>query len=365
MLCMMKPWVVVCLCACLVCARAELRSPVVLAKNTTSQVVLVTGATGRTGSLLYNALKAQGVDVRGLVRNATKARERLRCNKCDPSEGIFVGDITQPADLTAPMVGVDKLVILTSSYPLQYPNGTWYYAPGGSPKEVDFEGQNNQVIAALKAGAKQALLVSSMGTTEPDSYLDLLGNGHVSFYKLNAEASLMGSGMPFTIIKPSGLVDDSGNQRRLLVGHNDDLVPSQMMTVPRADVARTLLHAVTLEEEHSAGLRFDLSSDPAGPATEDFAALFKEARSWGGQTRPSGRGKHSGARCISFHIASHAFVPWCARCNTEGVYHDATACPLADEECTAKRVERAREADELAGEFHALYDGEDDQRFAR
>jgi hypothetical protein len=41
----------------------------------------------------------------------------------------------------------------------------------------------------------------------PDSPLDLLGNGHVLFYKLNSEAALMASGLPFTIIKPTGLTD--------------------------------------------------------------------------------------------------------------------------------------------------------------
>lgn len=39
--------------------------------------------------------------------------------------------------------------------------------------------------AALRAGVQHVLLVSSMGTTQPDSYLDKLADGHVMWYKLN------------------------------------------------------------------------------------------------------------------------------------------------------------------------------------
>ena len=51
--------------------------------RTTGPVVVVSGATGRTGSLLYLALRSSGVAVRALVRNASKAREMLDCGACD------------------------------------------------------------------------------------------------------------------------------------------------------------------------------------------------------------------------------------------------------------------------------------------
>merc|ERR1719223_1225988 len=77
------------------------------------KTVLITGATGHTGSQVYLALKAQGISVRGLVRNVTKAKEYLKCGACGESEGIFVGDITKPETLTAAMTGTDTLVITT------------------------------------------------------------------------------------------------------------------------------------------------------------------------------------------------------------------------------------------------------------
>lgn len=48
--------------------------------------VLVTGATGRTGSLVYLRLKQLEIPVRALVRNASKAREMLGCTACDEAE---------------------------------------------------------------------------------------------------------------------------------------------------------------------------------------------------------------------------------------------------------------------------------------
>jgi uncharacterized protein YbjT (DUF2867 family) len=64
--------------------------------------VLVTGASGQTGSILYKLLRATpGFSVRAMVRNTTKARAALGCDKCDPSEGIYTGDVTNVTTLTA------------------------------------------------------------------------------------------------------------------------------------------------------------------------------------------------------------------------------------------------------------------------
>ena len=107
-----------------------------------SRTVLVTGATGRTGKLLYAQLKAQSdiTEVRALVRsssNATnKARAALNCTKCDASEGIFYGDVTIPSTLKEPMAGVDTLAIAVGV--LSY-NETLI-------KAVEFTGVENQAI---------------------------------------------------------------------------------------------------------------------------------------------------------------------------------------------------------------------------
>lgn len=244
-------------------------------------VVLVTGATGRTGSLVYNALRnARGPHgVRALVRHRAKARKVLDCTECDEADGVFVGDVTHADDLEAPFAGVASAVILTSSMPYKLANGSWTYPPGGSPREVDWLGQDNQVAAARRAGAQRVVLVSSMGTTQPDSPLDKLGGGYALFYKAQGELSLLSSAsaLNFTIVKPAGLLDEPGGRRRLLVGRNDELARNRaLMTVPRADVAALVVAA--LDARAPSNLRFDLASDPAGPPTTDLRELLTEAR---------------------------------------------------------------------------------------
>lgn len=250
------------------------------------ETVLVTGATGRTGSLVYHGLRLQRhrFDVRALVRSPEKARDVLNCTRCDESDGVFMGDVTAgPDGLEAAFRRVTSVVILTSSFPVRLPNGTWIYPKGGSPREVDWVGCDAQVQAAVRAGVRRVVLISSMGTTRPNSPLDELGAGYALFYKTQGELGLMSASasLNFTVVKPSGLVDEPAAGRQLLVGRNDQLVRTGKMTVPRADVARVVVAAVEMPQL-SGGLRFDLSSDPAGPATAnaDLARLFAEARAF-------------------------------------------------------------------------------------
>merc|ERR1711871_101946 len=248
-----------------------------LAACTQAVIVLVTGATGKTGQLVYSQLKTAGFEVRALVRNATKAQGILNCTApCTEKQGVFVGDVTKPETLTAAMQNVTRVVSTVGAFPKL----TWHglaYPKGGYPVDVDFHGLRNQVIAGAKAGVKHFLLVSSMGTTQPNTFLDKMGGGQDLFYKLNAEAFLMASGLAFTIVKPGGLTNDPIGRARLLVGHEDSITNKRTISISRADVASVLAHACLAPSE-AANTRFDLTSDKSKPATGDFKALFVEAR---------------------------------------------------------------------------------------
>merc|ERR1712232_667713 len=91
----------------------------------------------------------------------------------------------------------------------------------------------------------------------------------------NAEADLMSSGLPFTIVKPCGLTDDAGGKRELVVGHDDEMHEKPPL-IPRADVARVMVEAL-LKPQEASGLRFDLCSK-VGTPTSDINRIFKEAR---------------------------------------------------------------------------------------
>jgi len=251
--------------------------------------VVVTGATGRTGSLLYKRLVAEGLwKVRALVRNSTKAKKVLGCEACDESEGVFKGDITNASSLSRVMSGADTLAVVTASTPkcsgIPFgPFGKCTYPRGGEPKVIDWQGTKAQVVAFASAegsiASKQVLYVSTMDTTVPNNFLDRLDHGYVSFYHLQAEAAVMSSGIPFTIAKACGLGDGAAGKHKLIVGH-DDASFSLLVdhTIARDDVARVLVEAIRAPSA-SAGLRFDLCSQELGRPTTDISKdVFQAAR---------------------------------------------------------------------------------------
>jgi hypothetical protein len=122
-------------------------------------------------------------EVRALVRNITRARLLLNCSACNASDGIFVGDVTDPATMTAAFDGVDTVAIAV---------GVGGGASASLQKAVEFSGVENQVTAlthnrtAADVGALRVVFCSSMGTTNP--HPPSFEGGPVLFWKLNAEA---------------------------------------------------------------------------------------------------------------------------------------------------------------------------------
>merc|ERR1719424_1349224 len=151
--------------------------------------VLVTGAGGKTGKLVFEQLKADkmtpasstaSVDVVGLCRSK-KAVKTLKKVGAEDSE-IIVGDITNEDDLATAMEGVGAVVMCTSAVPqikkwsivkllfkkkiLRRKDAgrpSFKFIPNGTPEEVDWLGARNQIDAAKKAGVGHFIFVSSMG----------------------------------------------------------------------------------------------------------------------------------------------------------------------------------------------------------
>lgn len=250
--------------------------------------VLVTGATGRTGSLVFEKLQNMSASftARGFARSPQKAEERF-----GTTAGFYFGDIKNPADLAPAVEGCDALVILTSAVPQmkappqpgQRPEFT--YPAGGWPEQVDFQGQVNQIEAAKAAGVKHIVLVGSMGGTNEQHPLNKMGNGNILIWKRKAEQYLIDSGIDYTIIRAGGLLDAPGGQRQLLVGKDDQLLqnpPDGIPTsIPRGDVAEVVVQA--LLEPAARNKAFDVISKPEeasnGTVTQDFEALFEQTTS--------------------------------------------------------------------------------------
>lgn len=242
--------------------------------------VLVTGAGGRTGGMLFNLLRNDdSFSVSGLVRDVKRASDSL-----GTSQGLLTGDITKPDTLPSVMEGRDALVILTSAMPLMKPPAeegappTFYFAEGAMPEQVDWIGQRNQIDAAKAAGVKHVVVVGSMGMTDENHPLNRVGNGNILRYKLKAQVYLKESRIPYTIINPSGLTMDPPGKREIILGVKDELFElygQNQISIARADVARVIVAA--LKDDSAKNKWFDVASKPLGDGTptEDPSPLFE------------------------------------------------------------------------------------------
>lgn len=247
--------------------------------------VLVTGATGRTGSLVVQKLQ-QRPD-RFIVRGFARSREKVE-QLFNTVEGFYFGDIRDSSNLAPALEGCQALAIVTSAIPQmkgipqpgQRPEFT--FSPDEMPEAIDYQGQIHQIDAAKAAGVKHIVLVGSMGGTDKNHPLNRIGNGNILIWKRKAEQYLIDSGIDYTIIRAGGLLDQPGGKRELLIGKDDTLLknpPDGIPTsLPRADVAEVVVQA--LLEPNARNKAFDIISKPedapGAVVTADFAALFAQ-----------------------------------------------------------------------------------------
>jgi len=247
--------------------------------------VLVTGATGRTGSLVFQKLSSQSEEfqVKGFARSPEKIEQMYGSIK-----DFAIGNISNKSQIESAIEGCDALVILTSAVPKMVAPPSdgkppeFAYDPEGMPEKVDCQGQVNQIDAAKQAGVEHIVLVGSMGGTKSDHVLNRMGNGNILVWKRKAEQYLINSGVDYTIIRAGGLLNEPGGVRELLVGKDDllSINPPDGATnsIPRDDVANLVINA--LREPNARNKAFDvvskLENTPSASVTSDFSSLFAQ-----------------------------------------------------------------------------------------
>jgi len=135
-------------------------------------MILVTGATGKTGIDVVKGLSIVGAGVRALVRSEEKAARLRR-----PGVEIAIGDLGEPATLASALRGCDRVFLCSSA----------------DPRQVELQG--NLVRAAKDAGVRHVVRMSGLGAS-----LD----SPVSFSRWHAETEkqLIASGIPWTFLRP-------------------------------------------------------------------------------------------------------------------------------------------------------------------
>jgi NADH dehydrogenase len=145
--------------------------------------VLVTGATGFVGSRIVHALRAEGSEVRALVRRPERGA-RLAALGVE----LATGDVTNPASVRDALDGCTHVIHLVSILK-------------GQPQDFErvmAQGTRNLVAAATRAGVERFVLMSALGTTATTK--DLVPYFHA---KWEMEQETVGSGLEHTIFRPS------------------------------------------------------------------------------------------------------------------------------------------------------------------
>jgi uncharacterized protein YbjT (DUF2867 family) len=159
--------------------------------------VLVTGGTGFIGPKVVHALRAQGREVRALVRRPEQATQLAGWGA-----ELVAGDLTDPASLRAAVDGCSHVVHLVSI--LKGSTGDFH--------RVMTQGTADLLAAAKDARVERFVLMSALGTTETTK-------DTIPYFasKWAMEQETARSGLEYTIFRPGFVFGRDGGALPLFI----------------------------------------------------------------------------------------------------------------------------------------------------
>ncbi|MDJ0928907.1 MAG: SDR family oxidoreductase [Gammaproteobacteria bacterium] len=171
-------------------------------------LVLVAGASGRTGIQVLRYLRDQGYAIRALTTNRERAIERH-----GDSWDWVEADVRDPERLAEVTKDVDYVISAIGARTWEGPS---------SPEFIDFGGVQNLADAAVTVEAKHFVLVSSAAAGPHRTRSNMAQMGNVRYWKTRGEDHLKLSGLSYTIIGPGGLVNEpSGGEGLRVLSRRD------------------------------------------------------------------------------------------------------------------------------------------------
>ncbi|MBD2355547.1 SDR family oxidoreductase [Tolypothrix sp. FACHB-123] len=201
---------------------------------TKGSYIFLAGASRGVGREIANYLAAQQLKIKVLLRKPDAAADL-------EALGIQVvfGDAMNVSDVERAIL-TDELIDTVIS------------TIGGLPDETnraDYPGNKNLIDAAVKAGVKKFILVTSIGTGNSVGALSpqaLAALQNVLIEKDKAEQHLINSGLTYTIIRPGGLKSEPATGNAVLT---EDI--RIVGSIHRADVAQLVVRALNSERANN------------------------------------------------------------------------------------------------------------------
>ena len=209
-------------------------------------VILVTGATGTTGSEVVRQLSARGVRVRALVRDLKKA-----AGLAGPAIELVQGDMSQPATLDTALRGVERV----------------YLASPAHLRQMELQG--NVIEASKRAGVRHIVKLAAreVGLDSP-----------VSFARMHSqtERQLEASGIAYTQLHPTLFMQSFLSYIPTIKSEGAIYAPlkdGRVAMVDARDVASVAVAALT--EDGYYGQTCDITG-PEALSFGDAAGIFSE-----------------------------------------------------------------------------------------
>ncbi len=226
------------------------------AGSSADDVILVFGASGRTGQYIIRQLAAEGRNFKAVTSNAERARDKLGA-----TYPWVQADVRDSAALAPLFAGATTVISSLGATEFKGPNG---------PEFVDYQGVRNVVDAARQAKVRQVVLISAAGVTVADHPLNRMGG--VMTWKLKGEDHLRASGLPYTILRPGGLKDTDAGTVGILFRQGDQVAYNSPLSITsRGELAAVAIGA--LDEVAARFKTLEIFNDASAPSGNWRTAL--------------------------------------------------------------------------------------------
>ncbi|MBL7161915.1 MAG: NmrA family NAD(P)-binding protein [Anaerolineales bacterium] len=168
-------------------------------------MILITGAAGKTGRAVIQALSALGASVRAFVRR----EEQIPILEALWVDDVWVGDLLNSQAVEQSLQGV---------------RAVYHIPPNVSPYEFRI---GQLIISAARSSGVEQFVFHSVMHPQTESMPH-------HWQKLRVEESLFESGLPFTILQPTAYMQN-------LLAHWDRIIDQGIYPVPYSKEARSCL----------------------------------------------------------------------------------------------------------------------------